>query len=53
MVNGPTANDVLIKNGALLVHCAGYAKMVGNAHTNQLGYLERLQVAAQGDLELA
>lgn len=53
MVDGPTAIDVLIKNDALLVHCAGYAKMVGNAHTNQLGYLERLQVAAEGDLELA
>lgn len=53
MIDGESAVDVLLEHAALLVHCAGFAKMVGNATTNNLSYLERLEVAAKGRLELA
>lgn len=53
MDDGPTAINTLIRHEALLIHSAGFAKMVGNIITNQYGYLERLQVAARDHIEIA
>lgn len=53
MMDAQYAIEILLKHEALLVHCAGLAKMIGNETTNNYEYLERLKVAAKGNLELA
>jgi hypothetical protein len=40
-------------HNALIVHCAGMAKGVGSPKTAALGYLERLECAAQNKFELS
>lgn len=44
---------LLKRHNALIVHCAGMAKGVGSAMTAALGYLERLERAAQNNVELS
>ena len=34
--------NILLRHNCVLVHCAGFAKMVGNEDTNSLTYLDRL-----------
>lgn len=34
--------DIFLRNKCVLVHCAGFVKMVGNKDTNSLKYLDRL-----------
>ncbi len=45
--------SLLIDQDAIIVHCAGFAKGVGNDETNGLDYLQRLHRAIVGDVELS
>ena len=49
----PEILAILIQNNALIVHCAGMAKGVGDATTASLGYLERLEHASRNKFELS
>ena len=46
-------HSLLAQHNALIVHCAGMTKGIGNTATASLDYLERLEHAAQNQVELS